>query len=440
MSKCLRVAYDISVLLHYSRQQVGPCGIGRVVESLLQTLRCAPSIELSGTVLCGYHHLGGDWFHDAIGAYFYRDERADALPLDPSFRSRFGLTPSYVKHFYRARQQHRPEHATTAALNHRLMMSLLYRLSYRYKFDALKPSLANGIYDVFHSPYPALPSPELTRSRCRVLTIYDLIPVLAPQYVETAGTQFMTQLLNSIRREHDWVACISEFTKNEFCEYTGMTPERVQVTPLAAAPHFRPLEDESRITAAREKHQIPETPYFLTIAEMQPRKNLVHLLTCFRELVRSEPHFSANLVLTGRRGWMYDEIVQATQMPELKSRLFVTGAVEEHDLVALYNGARGFVFPSLYEGFGLPVLEAMQCGVPVIASNTTSLPEVVGDAGWLLAPHDVEGWCGALQELEHDDVLHAQLKQRGLERAKYFSWQRCAEENLRLYRKALRAA
>jgi glycosyltransferase involved in cell wall biosynthesis len=219
-----------------------------------------------------------------------------------------------------------------------------------------------------------------------------------------------------------------------------MSPDRVFVAPLAAANHFHQVTNMDKITAVRQRYNIPEGNYFLSLAAPQPRKNLIHLIRCFLRLLAEKQALDVNLVLVGSKnlGWMYEEIFAAVEdVPEYRSRVIFTGYIPDEDLSEIYSGAKAFVFPSLYEGFGLPPLEAMQCGTPVITSNTTSLPEVVGDAGILVDPKDEDALCQAMLSLLTDEALWQELSQKGLERSKHFSWAKCAADTVEVYKTAI---
>jgi glycosyltransferase involved in cell wall biosynthesis len=214
-----------------------------------------------------------------------------------------------------------------------------------------------------------------------------------------------------------------------------MAPNRVFVTPLAAADHFRAVSDTDTISAARLKYGIPEGDYFLALGALQPRKNFIHLIRCFFRLLCDQPNLSVNLVIIGATAWMYDEIFSAIgPSTHLRRRIVFAGFVADEDLSAVYSGATAFLFPSSYEGFGLPPLEAMQCGTPVIASNTTAIPEVIGDAGLLVDPKDTESLCQAMLELLTNEELRHQLSQKGFMRSRKFSWAKCAEKTVDAYR------
>jgi glycosyltransferase involved in cell wall biosynthesis len=246
------------------------------------------------------------------------------------------------------------------------------------------------------------------------------------------------RILNGIDKNNDWVTCISDFTKQEFCEFTGMSPERVFVAPLAASEHFRPVSDEAEISAACARFGIPEGNYFLTLGALQPRKNFRHIIRSFLRLLNEHPEVDTNLIITGATAWKYDEILAEIEPSHAhRERIVFTGFIPDDYLGAIYSGATAFVFPSLYEGFGLPPLEAMQCGTPVIASNTTAMPEVVGDAGLLIDPTDSDALCDAMLKVVTDAELRQQLSRKGLLRAQQFSWARCAEETIAVYKTAI---
>jgi len=291
-------------------------------------------------------------------------------------------------------------------------------------------------FHVFHCPHLKLPPKDLTGDLPRVLTVYDLIPLTRPDFASPNQSLVCQALLDGIDIERDWVICISDFTRMEFCERSGMSPERVTVTPLAADHSFYPITNPDVIAATRLRYHIPAGDYFLCLAAPQPRKNLTRLIRSFFHLL-DEQHLSHTyLVLAGSReqGWMYDEIFAAAESSaEHRSRLIFTGYVAEEDLASLYSGAMAFVFPSLYEGFGLPALEAMACGTPVITSNTTSLPEVVANAALTVDPTDDDELCEAMSTILSDHSLREELTRRGLARAAAFSWKKCAEQTSQVY-------
>lgn len=307
----------------------------------------------------------------------------------------------------------------------------------------MKNLIANHISEaqIYHSPFYAIP-PDIQANEAITcfLTVYDLIPILRPDLFSDGEPQAIRQLIDSIDPTM-WILCISEATRTDLLEYRrDLDPDKVVATPLAASSAFRPIRDDGILAATRRRYEIPETPYFLSLCTLEPRKNLDFAIRAFRRFLETTGE-DVNLVLAGTLGWKYQDIfAELTKDPELKRRVFVTGFVEDDDLPALYSGALAFVYPSLYEGFGLPPLEAMRCRVPVITSNTSSLPEVVGDAGILIDPNDLDGLSHALERVSEDIELREDLGRRALLRSKEFSWERTVFETVSAYRRALSAS
>jgi glycosyltransferase involved in cell wall biosynthesis len=208
---------------------------------------------------------------------------------------------------------------------------------------------------------------------------------------------------------------------------------------LAASDLFRPCTDQGRIANIREKYGIPiGAQYILTVGTLEPRKNVDHLIDAFSRFVREQHNRDLYLVIVGIKGWNYGRIFsRVSQEQWLRDRVRFAGYVPDADLSPLYSGALAFAYLSLYEGFGLPPLEAMQCGVPVIASNTSSFPEVVGDAGVLVNPTDLDRLCEAINTIYHSSSVRESMTRRSLARARRFSWDKCARDTLDTYKMAL---
>jgi glycosyltransferase involved in cell wall biosynthesis len=291
-------------------------------------------------------------------------------------------------------------------------------------------------YDVYHTSYFPFPSANLFKSAARVITMYDLIPLLFPDFVTPKTHTRFIQMLNSIDTDRDWVICISEKTKQDFCEYTKMNADRVFVAPLAAADYFQPVADSAARQAVLARHGIPDRPYLLSLSTLEPRKNLDFVIRCFGELIQAQPELDLNLVLVGVNGWKNLEIFAAARDERVRSRIIFTGYLPDQSLSAIYSGATAFLYPSLYEGFGLPPLEAMQCGTPVITSNTSSLPEVVGEAGLLIDPTQADQLMAAILQVVQDSALRQRLSEQALARSQQFSWGHCADRTVEVYRTA----
>jgi glycosyltransferase involved in cell wall biosynthesis len=287
--------------------------------------------------------------------------------------------------------------------------------------------------DVLHVQYTAPPLPP-----CPVVaTIHDLSFEHLP---ETFKRRSCLQLRLTVRRTARAAAHVitsSDYSRRDIVKTYGIPLERTSVTPLAAAAHFSPVADESEIRRVREAYGI-RGRYVLAVGSIQPRKNLVRLLAAYAELRRTRAAEGLpQLVLVGKRAWLYRETLRAVESYELHNFVTFTGYVSERDLPALYTGALCFVYPSYFEGFGLPPLEAMACGAPVVAGERTSLPEVVGEAGILVDPFDVRALAAAIGRIIDDAALRASLRRKGLERARLFDWKRTARLTLAVYEQAV---
>jgi len=307
-------------------------------------------------------------------------------------------------------------------------------------FTHLSPAKLRG-FDIFHAPCSPFPRHIQADTRLRKLvTIYDLIPLRAPEFFGPEVLRVARRRLTECRRDDTWVLAISQATKDDLCDYSGIAPGRVFVTPLAAGAHFYPERDPAVIAAARQRYGIPDGPYLLSVCTLEPRKNLHSVIAAFASLVEAEKIADLRLVLVGNVGWSYERIfAESARYPELRERIVFPGFVPDDDLRAIYSGALAFLYLSVYEGFGLPPLEAMQCGVPTITSNVSSLPEVVGDAAIQVPPHDLPAISAAMLRLYRDPVARAHFVAAGLARARQHSWERCADATVAAYRAILQS-
>ena len=306
-----------------------------------------------------------------------------------------------------------------------------------YPIESKSLSKAN----IFHSCLYEIPAQTKKAKHIKnFLTVYDLTPILYPQFFEINGNEehFVKKAIDGLE-EDNWAICISHATKNDLCNYLKIDPSRVFVTHLAADKNiFYNCCEQNKISLTCQKYGIPDTPYIVSLSTLEPRKNIDQVIRCFAQLVQQQNIKDLCLVLVGSKGWKYDKIFEEiSNFSFLKHRIIVTGYVADEDLAALYSGALAFVYPSFYEGFGLPPLEAMQCGVPVITSNTSSLPEVVGDAGIMVSPTDTDALCHSILEIYNNPSLRDSMSVKSLERAKQFSWQKCTQETIDAYKTAL---
>lgn len=288
---------------------------------------------------------------------------------------------------------------------------------------------------VVHSLRTPLPPASRISATARVLTVHDVIPLLHPEWMYQDAEREVRAIMASVDPNRDFVIANSEATAGDVAALLPMRRERIFVTPFAAdAGVFHPETSAERIGEVRRRYGILPRPYLLSLGTVEPRKNLPRLLRCFFRLAEEAAFSDVQLLLVGPAGWKTEEIFSTIESrPELRSRVRLTGYVPDADLAALYSGARAFVYPSLYEGFGLPVLEAMQCGAPVVTSNTSSMPEVAGDAAVCVPPADGDALFQALRRLLSDDAWAAELGRRGLERSRRYSWELTAEATVQAY-------
>jgi glycosyltransferase involved in cell wall biosynthesis len=295
--------------------------------------------------------------------------------------------------------------------------------------------------EIFHSPFGEISTYVRNYPKLKFfLTVYDLIPILLPQFVDYQSTAWTKRAIDNLKPD-DWVFAISQATKNDLCAYRkDIHPDRVKVIHLAAArDKFYPCHNPALIKQVRRKVGLPPgARYILGLSTLAPHKNFERLIRCFGKVVEQEKLRDVYLVLVGTKGYEAQKIISlAGSQATLQNRVLFTGRLEDSDLAPLYSDALAFGYLSYYEGFGLPPLEAMQCGVPVITSNTSSLPEVVGDAGIMVSPEDDDAICQAILSIHNNSDLRGKLHGRSLNRAKQFSWERCVEEVLTGYQEAL---
>jgi glycosyltransferase involved in cell wall biosynthesis len=428
----IRVAYDTTVLVNEFKNKDRKSGIFRETEEIMNAMSEREDIELILSYFCaGKRSIFGSL---NFLSYIQSEHYLRKYSYLNTLKSRFGLEFFYEK-YYRFRISKDYNNSSNSKLNligKKGVFKLLSFIDAYHKIDEEE-------IDIIHSTYHKLPSKKFTKNIPRVLTIQDLIPVLRPELVGRSLNTYFKSVLKSVDLKNDWIICISEYTRQEFCEYTGFPSERTFVTPLAAANHFYRVNDPKIILEVRNKYCIHDGNYFLSLAtHLAPHKNLIHLIRCFFKLIMEQPNLDVNLVLAGSKRHKLEEIIDDASFPlELSSRIIYTGYVADEDLSALYSGASAFIFPSLYEGFGLPPLEAMQCGTPVITSNVTSLPEVVGNAGIMVNPKDEDELCQAMLKILTNSDLCQELKHKGLMRSQNFSWSKCADDTVEVYKKVL---
>jgi glycosyltransferase involved in cell wall biosynthesis len=260
-----------------------------------------------------------------------------------------------------------------------------------------------------------------------LVSIHDMSVSLMPQFHTLKKRLLTSRLVPVVARGASLVLTPSENTRRDVVRLLRIDPARVRVIPYAPAPGFRPSPDPARLKAMGLRE-----PYFLYVGTLEPRKNLLRALRAFARVAADLPDH--RFVIVGQRGWKYDDVVNEASRPDLRGRVELKGYVAEEDLPILYSHAAAFVYPSLYEGFGLPVVEAMACGAPVLTSRSSSLTEIAEGAALLADPYDEAALAEGLRALATDQALAADLRARGLRHAAAFTWERTGRETAQAYR------
>ncbi|MCM8785119.1 MAG: glycosyltransferase family 4 protein [Candidatus Omnitrophica bacterium] len=288
-----------------------------------------------------------------------------------------------------------------------------------------------GKFNIIHNLYPFS---TFNLYGKQIVTVHDLIPLIYPYLTEPLSFQEFKFNITKVIKRADKIITVSYSTKKDIIKFFNISPEMIEVIHLAADEIYRPIEDEKVIDYIKKRYGVDDR-YILYVGTIEPRKNIPRLIDAFVIVKEKFPEYK--LVLCGKIGWKSDFFYRKIrEVPEkIKKDIILTGYVPLSDLPYLYNRCEVFVYPSLYEGFGLPVLEAMRCGVPVITSNVSSLPEVVGDAGILINPENKEEIVEAILSVLNSEDLKKTLSRKGLERAKLFSWEKTAKETIGIYKK-----
>lgn len=420
----MRVIYDISPIgADPSRR----AGLARVAESMAEHL---------------HERLGDDVRFSATGSLWATLQAEEVLARRTGWRSALNEVGPLPRRVHKAQQTcaewakgtSGPARYTAQAGNFALtQVSRLFNVLRR---PVAPNALASA--DLFHSSYARIPRQVRRQMPERhFLTVHDLTPlVLGEEYFSSDQIGITRRIIDSVQAD-DWVVAVSESTKNDLCERRPIDPERVFVVPNAASPDlFYPVDDDEEIQRVRRKYDLPDQSYLLTLHSMAPHKNIPRLIGSFNRIVRQQEVSDLSLVLAGGLGRSLGDVLEDLEVEkEDLENVHFTGFVADEDLAALYSGAEAFVFPSLYEGFGLPVLEAMQCGCPVIASNSSSIPEIAGDAAVLVDPYDGDSMTEAITRVFHSPSLRDQMSERGIKQAEKYSWSKRAKNMVDIYDK-----
>ncbi len=294
---------------------------------------------------------------------------------------------------------------------------LLFRLQTApYGFDV--------VHDTYHFPPFLIPLPSAT-----IMTVADLTPLLLKTHTLKNSLAHRLLFPQLVKRSHHIIA-MSQHTRADLINVLKADPEKVTAIPLAADEHLRPVSDPGRVRELLHRYELPDR-FLLALGTVEPRKNLGRVINAFGRVSPKFPDVA--LAIAGAQGWDSAGLEASARALGVQARVRFLGRVPEEDLAALYSAATALVYPSLYEGFGLPPLEAMQCGCPVITSKVSSLPEVVGDAAILVEPESIADIADAMVRVLTDQSLRLEMEAKGLKRAARFSWRRCAEQTLEVY-------
>ena len=285
--------------------------------------------------------------------------------------------------------------------------------------------------DVLHSPDFIPPH----RPSCKsVITVHDLAFLLYPHFLTKESARYYGHIDQAVTWT-DHIIAVSKSTKRDTVEHLGVPEAKITVVYEAANPIFRPVDRDQARQRVRDRYGV-DGPFVLFVSTIEPRKNVPTLLQAFRKLNECYQQ-DVHLVLAGGKGWLFEEVDNLIGEMHLNGRIHMIGQVPSDDLLSLYNAAEMLTHPAFYEGFGLPPLEAMSCGLPAIVSNVASLPEVVGDAALLIDPYDADELAVAMWRVLTDQRLNHEMRSKGLRQAERFSWRRAAEETLEIYHQVM---
>jgi glycosyltransferase involved in cell wall biosynthesis len=317
------------------------------------------------------------------------------------------------------------------------------KISVCRRFERIKSTLVRSTFclvrgvvseqiDVFHGLDQA-GIPFFLKKGRYVVTIHDILPLMLP-WAFPLKHRLVTRVgLSRIRQQADGILVPSTTVKHDVMERLHVPENRIFVVPWGCEEQFQPTGDPVHFQRMKERYGLPDR-YILFVGTLEPRKGLSTLLQAFAILGPGQLDGGMKLVIAGGRGWGYAHLLTSQMALALHDNVVFTGFIDEVDLPHLYRGALMFVYPSVHEGFGLPILEAMACGTPVITSNTSSMPEVAGHAAILVEPNNPEALAAAITQMLRDDTQREELRRRGIGRAREFTWQAVARQTLRVYR------
>ncbi len=283
------------------------------------------------------------------------------------------------------------------------------------------------------------PGTFLLPVRCSIVgTIFDLTTIIYPEFHKRKVIEHQEKVFHYFKENASLIIAISENTKMDIMKYLRIPEDKIRTIYCGVGDEFRKIEDVRVLKSILRGIGI-DYPYILYVGSLEPRKNVERLIEAFIQL-KKRRQINGKLVISGIKGWAYQSIFDKVASSGTEKEIIFTGVTPNEFLPFLYNGASAFVYPSLYEGFGLPVLEAMSCGVPVVTSNVSSLPEVAGDAAILINPYSVDELADGIWRILSDKELRNQCIKKGIERAKLFTWERCAKNTLDAFNEVYRTS
>ncbi len=322
--------------------------------------------------------------------------------------------------------------ATKIINNHNFARAPLWTPSHhRLEQQALRLETGRLGLDLLHSPDFI---PPFKRNYKSVITVHDLAFLLYPQFMTRESARYYGQIDHAVRST-DHIIAVSQATKQDLIKLLGVPQEKITVIYEGINPKYRQIDKTQAATFVKNTFGL-EPGFIFFISTIEPRKNIPTLLKSYR-LLKDRYGCQEKLVLAGSKGWLFEEVDETVKKHKLDNDVILLGRVRDSEVNYLYNAASMLVYPSFYEGFGLPPLEAMNCGTPVIVSNIKVMPEVVGDAALLIDPHDEEALAIAMNRLLTDNTLRQELITKGLKRASIFSWEQTARETLDVYHQTI---
>jgi glycosyltransferase involved in cell wall biosynthesis len=377
--------------------------------------------------------------HHKAGLGRYAEELIAALATE---RQRAGNKGEEYVAFY-----HDAANATPSKLIQSLTCIATPQTPYPWRLRALMAQLLNLSQDIlfqqstantreplsapklFHATEHLLPRFKQNKT---VFTLHDLIFKFFPQHHLPRNRLYLNLAMPLFLKRADAIICVSEHTRRDAIKTYGVPEAKISVIHEGVHPRFKRVNDVKVLQAVKEKYRLPDK-FIMALGTVEPRKNLVTLFDAFKALREEDAGLADEVIVVGRQGWLHEATYRAVHERELTGKVRFLGRVDDVDLPAVLSMAQVLAFPSVYEGFGFPPLEAMACGTPVVSSNASSLPEVCGDAALLVTPMDAGGWASALRRVLTDRQLRLDLSRRGPLQAQKFDWFTAARQTKAVY-------